>query len=68
MRKVVDEPGVLKKKNRRALDSTVHEDAVQHQDTISLLQSQMRRMRKLGPILAEKVHVHELNLDRPAAL
>jgi IS5 family transposase len=62
VRKVVDESGVLKKKNRRALDSTVLEDAVQRQDTIGLLQSQIRRVRKLVPTLLEKVYVHELNL------
>jgi IS5 family transposase len=61
VRKVVDESGVLKKKNRRALDSTVLEDAVQREDTISLLQSQIRRVRKLVPGLS-RVYVHELNL------
>ena len=61
VRKVVDESGVLKRKNRRALDSTVLEDAVQRQDTISLLQSQIRRVRKLVPELS-RVYVHELNL------
>jgi hypothetical protein len=64
VRKVVDQSGVLKKKkkNRRALDSTVLEDAGQRQDTISLLQSQIRRVRKLVPALAEQVYVHEVNL------
>jgi IS5 family transposase len=62
VRKVVDQSGVLSKKNRRALDSTVLEDAVQRQDTISLLQSQIRRVRKLVPELAAGVYVHELNL------
>lgn len=61
VRRVVDESGVLTKRNRRALDSTVLEDAVQRQDTIGLLQSQIRRVRKLVPELAS-VYVHELNL------
>lgn len=62
VRAVVEESGVLAKKNRRALDSTVLDDAVQRQDTISLITSQIRRVRKLVPALAEKVYVHEHNL------
>ena len=38
------------------------EDAVQRQDTISLLQSQIRRVRKLIGELAERVYVREHNL------
>jgi len=45
-----------------ALDSTVLDDAVQRQDTISLLQGQIRRVRKLVPGLAH-IYVHEMNLD-----
>src|ERR1019366_4011498 len=48
-------------------DSTVLEDAVQRQDTISLLQSQIRRVRKLIPGRAERVYVreHTLGPGRP---
>ena len=62
VREVVKESGVIAKRNRRALDSTVLDDAVQRQDTISLLQSQIRRVRKLVPELADGVYVHEHNL------
>jgi IS5 family transposase len=62
VREVVNESGVIAKRNRRALDSTVLDDAVQRQDTISLLQSQIRRVRKLVPELADRVYVHEHNL------
>jgi IS5 family transposase len=54
--------GAIAKKNRRALDSTVLEDAVQRQDTISLISSQIRRVRKLVPELAEKIYVRHHNL------
>jgi len=62
VRAVVESAGVLKKKHRRALDSTVLDDAVQRQDTISLITSQMRRVRKLVPELRDKVYVREHNL------
>jgi IS5 family transposase len=61
VRAVVNESGVIAGKHRRALDSTVLDDAVQRQDTISLLQSQIRRVRKLVPELAH-IYVHEMNL------
>jgi IS5 family transposase len=63
VRAVVNESGVIAKKNRRALDSTVLDDAVQRQDTIGLLQSQIRRVRKLVPELWDRVYVHEHNLE-----
>jgi IS5 family transposase len=50
-------------KNRRAIDSTVLDDAVQRQDTVALLVSQIRRVRKLVPVLAERVYVREHNLE-----
>lgn len=62
VRAVVNESGVIAKRHRRALDSTVLDDAVQRQDTISLLVSQIRRVRKLVPELGERVYVHEHNL------
>jgi IS5 family transposase len=63
VRAVINESGVIAKKNRRALDSTVLDDAVQRQDTVSLLVSQIRRVRKLIPELAARVYVHEHNLE-----
>jgi hypothetical protein len=63
VRAVVEFSGVLAKLNRRALDSTVLDDAVQRQDTISLITSQMRRVRKLVPELRDKVYVREHNLQ-----
>jgi len=62
VRTVVDESGVIATRHRRALDSTVLDDAVQRQDTISLLQSQIRRVRKVIPELAS-IYVHEMNLE-----
>jgi len=62
VRAVVESSGVLAKKNRRALDSTVLDDAVQRQDASTLITSQMRRVRKLVPELRDKVYVREHNL------
>jgi len=61
VRSVVNESGVIAGKHRRALDSTVLDDAVQRQDTMTLLTSQIRRVRKLVPEL-DHVYVHEENL------
>lgn len=63
VRTLVDATGVLAKRNRRALDSTVLEDAVQRQDTITMLVAQIRKVRKLVPEVAEHVFVHEENLE-----
>lgn len=49
VRAVIDATGVLKGKNRRALDSTVLDDAVATQDTITQLISAIRRVRRLIP-------------------
>ncbi|MCU1495870.1 MAG: family transposase [Acidimicrobiaceae bacterium] len=68
VRDVVRLSGVIAAKHRRALDSTVLDDAVQRQDTITMLVTQMRRVRKLIPEL-HGVFVHEENLKggRPPA-
>src|SRR5207342_1819340 len=50
---VVTETGVLAKKTRRALDSTVLDDAVATQDTVTQLIAQIRRVRQEVPRLAE---------------
>lgn len=62
VRAVVDESGVIAGKHRRALDSTVLDDAVARQDTIDMLVTQIRRVRKLVPELRE-VWVREHNLE-----
>lgn len=49
VRAVVDATGVIKGKHRRALDSTVLDDAVATQDTITQLISAIRRVRRLVP-------------------
>jgi IS5 family transposase len=49
VRAVIDETGVLKGKTRRALDSTVLDDAVATQDTVTQLIAAIRRVRRLVP-------------------
>jgi IS5 family transposase len=49
VRTVVDATGVLSGKKRRALDSTLLDDAVATQDTVTQLVSQIRRVRRLIP-------------------
>ena len=49
VRAVIDETGVLAGKRRRALDSTLLDDAVATQDTVTQLVSAIRRVRKLVP-------------------
>jgi IS5 family transposase len=52
VRQVVAETGVLRGKNRRALDSTLLDDAVATQDTVTQLVSMIRRVRKAIPSAA----------------
>lgn len=52
VRAVVEATGVLKGKARRALDSTLLDDAVATQDTVTQLVAQLRRVRRLIPELA----------------
>lgn len=63
VRAVITESGVLVGKTRRALDSTVLDDAVARQDTITMLVTQIRRVRKLIPELVARVWVREHNLE-----
>jgi IS5 family transposase len=63
VRQVITVSGVISGKNRRALDSTVLDDAVQRQDTIALLVSAIRRVRRMIPELSERVFVREQNLE-----
>jgi IS5 family transposase len=52
IRAVVAETGVLAGKTRRALDSTLLDDAVATQDTVTQLCSMVRRVRKAVPAAA----------------
>ena len=49
VRSVIDATGVLRGKRRRALDSTLLDDAVATQDTVTQLVSAIRRVRRLVP-------------------
>jgi IS5 family transposase len=49
VRAVISETGVLKGKTRRALDSTLLDDAVATQDTVTQLISAIRRVRRVIP-------------------
>ncbi len=49
VRSVIDATGVLKGKTRRALDSTLLDDAVATQDTVTQLISAIRRVRRVVP-------------------
>jgi IS5 family transposase len=66
VRAVIAETGVIAHKHRRALDSTVLDDAVARQDTVTMLATQIRRVRKLVPELAQVwVRDHNLTPGRP---
>jgi len=53
VRAVISETGVLRGKVRRALDSTLLDDAVATQDTVTQLISAIRRVRRLVPAAGE---------------
>ncbi len=53
VRQVVAQTGVLKGKARRALDSTLLDDAVATQDTVTQLVSAIRRVRAVVPAAGE---------------
>lgn len=64
VREVVDATGVLGGRRRRVLDSTVLEDAVATQDTVTQLVAAIRRVRRLIPAArAVKLGAHDY--DRP---
>jgi hypothetical protein len=58
VREVVHATGALTGKTRRALDSTVLEDAVATQDTVTQLIAAIRRVRREVPGAAEVVAAH----------
>ena len=53
VRSVIDATGVLKSKTRRALDSTLLDDAVATQDTVTQLIAAIRRVRRVVPGAAD---------------
>jgi IS5 family transposase len=55
---VVAQTGVLAGKTRRALDSTVLDDAVATQDTVTQLIAGIRRVRREVPAAAEVIETH----------
>lgn len=60
VRQVVAETGVLSRSTRRALDSTVLDDAVATQDTVTQLVGQIRRVRRQIPTAAQvEVTAHD---------
>jgi Transposase DDE domain/Transposase domain (DUF772) len=64
VRQVVEATGVLKGRGRRVLDSTLLEDAVATQDTVSQLVAAIRRVRRLVPAVRE-VQLTAHDYDRP---
>ena len=60
VREVIQATGVLKGKTRRSLDSTLLDDAVATQDTVTQLISQIRRVRREVPAAASvELHAHD---------
>jgi IS5 family transposase len=65
VKSVVEATGVLAKKTRRALDSTVLDDAVATQDTVTQLIAAIRRVRRDVPaaaaVIASQCSAHDYN-------
>ena len=64
---LIAECGAVAKSHRRVLDSTVLDDAVARQDTVTMLVNQIRRVRRLHEGLAE-VWVRDRNLGTGGAV
>ena len=64
VRQVVEATGVLSGRRRRVLDSTILEDAVATQDTVTQLVAAIRRVRRLLP-QAREVQLAAHDYDRP---
>jgi hypothetical protein len=64
VRQVVQATGVLTGRGRRVLDSTILEDAVATQDTVTQLVAAIRRVRRLIP-KAREVKLTAHDYDRP---
>ena len=58
VREVINQTGVVAGKQRRALDSTILDDAVARQDTITQLIAQIRRVGREVPGAKELIEVH----------
>ena len=64
VRSVIDATGVLTGRRRRALDSTLLDDAVATQDTVTQLVSAIRRVRRLIPeVAAVAVSAHDYDVS-----
>lgn len=64
VRAVIAQTGVLKGRHRRALDSTLLDDAVATQDTVTQLVGAIRRVRRLVPAAAMVVlDAHDYDQD-----
>ena len=59
VRRVVEESGVLSGRIRRVLDSTVLDDAVVTQDTVTMITAQIRKCRRLIPQVRGVVLSHD---------
>src|SRR5262245_36777248 len=55
IRKIVDETGVLRGRRRRAIDSTILDDAVATQDTVTQLIAAIRRVARQVPGAGETI-------------
>jgi len=69
VREVIDATNILAGKTRRALDSTVLDDAVTRQDAIMQLVAQIRKVRRLVPAakaLTLTAHDYDNDLGKPA--
>jgi len=55
VRQVVEATGILRGRRRRAVDSTILDDAVATQDTVTQLVAQIRRVARVVPGAAEQV-------------
>jgi hypothetical protein len=64
VRQVVEQTGVLTGRGRRVLDSTILEDAVATQDTVTQLVAAIRRVRRLIPA-ARQLELAAHDYDRP---
>ena len=63
VRQVVEAAGVLRGRRRRVLDSTILEDAVATQDTVTQLVAAVRRVRRLVPQAREvELGAHDYDL------
>lgn len=64
VRDVIDATNILAGKTRRALDSTVLDDAVTRQDAIMQLVAQIRRVRRLVPAAKQlELVAHDYDVD-----